>query len=335
MSFHFVIVQGFIAVIFFVTCMSVLFHCTTRLGYEDSLSSSVKYRNRYLDTNKFNYTGECGDVLNFSSSNERDFVIGSHDMFEKCFKPQTWEVLKMARRSMPKARIVTILYNFVPHNCPIDIRNFEFYNIEYVNATKKDTENAVAMRYISYNKYISKHIEIMDRVVLVDLMDVLFFTDFFKTFGVDNIGWMKECLSFKNESVCYGPSSFPPHGDWIEKFFTKGIRKQFEDNKWPALNGGFGYGGALKMKRMMDLYVQHMDLQHMEWGYDQALLNVLYYNGTFKELGLETVGCQQKLCYQGKFDYKVKNRVIYFANTKCSPIAAHKLRVKALGWKVG
>ncbi|ELP84030.1 hypothetical protein EIN_347170 [Entamoeba invadens IP1] len=293
-----------------------------------------KFNNSFIDVSKFNYNGDCGKVFSHPPNSEKDYVIGSFDFRNKCVSRTMWDSLNLARSSMPNAHIVLLLFSLPNPKCTDDLPRLAKLNIEIQKVAKPPRENAVIARYNCYYNFIEANYNKISRIIFIDPKDVAFFNDFFATFSEDDIGWLVECFGFKIPEQCYGPFSYRSHAEWLRSYFSKEVRDDFVKRKLPSLNGGFGYGGVEKMRKVLQIYTSKMDKTNKHWGYDQALLNVLYYNGSFDEVGMKSITCEQKLCYIGRYTMAVKDKVIYYNNTQCSPVAMHKFDVKSTQWRL-
>ncbi|ELP89090.1 hypothetical protein EIN_448510 [Entamoeba invadens IP1] len=293
-----------------------------------------RFKNSFIDVSKFNFSGECADVFSHPPNSDRDYIVGSYDFRSSCVPSMMWDSLTLARYSMRNAHIVLLLFSFPPQKCKHDLTRLAKLNIELQKVEKSSEEDAVIARYTYYDKFIDENYKNISRIVFIDPRDVAFFNDFFATFSENDIGWLIECFGPKAPEDCFGPYSFKLHAEWLEQFYSKEVEDDFVRRKLPAVNGGFGYGGVEKMKKVLQIYHENADKTIKLWGYDQALLNVLYYNGSFDEVGMKGVICEQKLCYIGRNSMEVKDKVIYYNNTQCSPVAMHKFNVKSTQWKL-
>ncbi|ELP83915.1 hypothetical protein EIN_311760 [Entamoeba invadens IP1] len=331
--FHFIeflVVSLFSTMFFFL--VSSPYYTTLRYTYNDLVNGTHKtqYRNKHIDVNTFNYSGVCGKVFTSPPNGPDDYIISSYDMMMQCVKKQMWETLSMARTAMPRAQMVLLLFHFPPIWCIGDMERFKQLNITTIKVQRRILEQSVAIRYVIFHKYITENVNKINRIILMDPRDVVFFEDFFRTFSTDDVGWLAECTGSINKNECYSPATYRPHAEWLNDYFSKEIRDDFVKRRLPSINGGFGYGGAHKIKQVLDIYIENMNPKYMVWGYDQALLNVLYYHGKFNSTGLKLVKCEQKLCYIGRSSFKlIEKKVVYVDkdNLGCSPVASHKFEL--------
>ncbi|ELP84652.1 hypothetical protein EIN_173170 [Entamoeba invadens IP1] len=292
-----------------------------------------KFSNTRYDVNNFNYTGDCGKVFRYLSNNNRDVILGSLEYKTLCQGRVFWTAIKMARQAVPKARFVILIQKGYPSYCEGDMNIMRELGVELVFFDKKFQGDMSSLRFFHYLDYLKQHINNIDRVVLMDVRDVFFFGDFFMTFSTNEMSFVRECRSDTDPSLCYGPATFSTHGVWLEKFFGGEVRKQFEEQKLPAVNGGFMFGGVEKVIQMLEIFESFVDKRKMKWGYDQALFNVLYYNGTFNSIGAEASDCTQRFCYLGD-SFRTVQKTILMGKSDCSPVATHKLRLNDIGWEM-
>ncbi|ELP91184.1 hypothetical protein EIN_150510 [Entamoeba invadens IP1] len=244
------------------------------------------FSNEYIDTSRFNYTDICGDIFKYNANSEKDYLIGSYEFYDKCCSPQFLESLEMARVAMPNCHIVIIFFSELPKRCKNDYRKLISLKIEFVKVTKKETDYAVIARFISYLDFVSTNYNKIDRIFLMDIRIVLFYSDFFQTFSNDEISWLSECYGTKIPEQCFGPSNFPDHAKWLSNF----ISKENSFIKWWVCF----WWGSKNEKKTLEIINAHIDKSKMKWGYDQALINWLFYNGKFKEVDMKSVLCEQR-----------------------------------------
>ncbi|ELP89836.1 hypothetical protein EIN_198950 [Entamoeba invadens IP1] len=292
------------------------------------------YKNNYIDVFKFNYSGVCGDVFKYGPNTKRDLVIGSYDFKNKCIRESVFQALEMTRIAMPDCRIVFLLFSLIPSTCVGKFKRLSDLQVETYKVTRHLFQDAVVFRFIAFRNYITKHINEIDRVVIIDFRDVLFFADFFRTFGANEVNWLLECYGTNDPNDCFGPANFPEHARWIRRYISSSIADDFVQRNISSLNGGFAFGGVENIKEVLNILCDNMDWEKMMWEYDQALLNVLYYTGKFENVGLQAVACQQRVCYIGINGFRVENKVIYWNNTLCSTVATHKFTTNSTHWRV-
>ncbi|ELP88536.1 hypothetical protein EIN_353160 [Entamoeba invadens IP1] len=312
---------------------------STPYWYEDVLAykSNAKFQNNFVDFSRLNYSGECGEVFKYRPNNDRDYIIGSYDFNNEvpCIPKQMWDTLIMARTSMPHSHFVFIIYNFPKLNCH-DLERLKKLHIEVVHAFHNQTEDASCTRFYDIENYINSNYNKIDRLVLVDITDTLFYGDFFATFNDEEIAFLSECFGTQITENCWGPYLKSDHYHQLFKYFGKQIANDISRTGFIEINAGFVFGGIEKIKRFVEVYNTYLDRKKMQWGYDQSLLNVLMYNGTFSNIGTKTISCEQRLCYIGREAFTLENKTIYFNGTRCSPVASYKFTAKnTVEWVVG
>jgi len=60
-----------------------------------------------------------------------------------------------------------------------------------------------------------------------------------------------------------------------------------------------------------------------DYGYEQMLINVLYYTGQFNEINLKFDLCTQRSCFTPILIFDKDNKSLYYKNG-CSPVVIHK-----------
>ena len=61
-----------------------------------------------------------------------------------------------------------------------------------------------------------------------------------------------------------------------------------------------------------------------QWGYDQTLLNWLFYNDYFKSVDITLQKCTQRMCFGPWLDVDLKMKTFELQDIHCSPIVIHK-----------
>ncbi|EKE40216.1 hypothetical protein ENUP19_0102G0029 [Entamoeba nuttalli] len=292
------------------------------------------WKDNVIDVATFNYEGKCKNFFQFKPNNKRDLLVYSFGFFTKgiYMKQRTaaLKTLSITRQAIPHAKIVALL--LWPSPTPLLYDDMKKYNVEVVDMSDIPFGHFVVTRYIAFTRYIKRHQSDYDRVIFSDTRDVVIFNDIFATFGVNDLIWTTECPFATNSTsnelsldFCCSPANNHNHFQWLESFFGDEITRNSVINKQISLNGGFGMGGMKKMIIAMNSFVKRMRwFPSFFFGYDQALMNVLYYS---KEFGVEMKleGCTQRSCFYGKHLLKLKNKSVIYSDTGCSPIVVHKL----------
>ncbi|KAL7716624.1 Uncharacterized protein QTN25_005919 [Entamoeba marina] len=282
---------------------------------------TAQKRLQHIDLPHFVYDGVCSSLFTHNKSSSRDLIMFSHSHGDS-WDQQKYEIeqtLTLLRTTLPTVTVVIITINELPTEFREMMNKF---NVTIISAPIEYNEwNCVNARIPLSYMYLSEHPKDYDRVIWSDLRDVYYFSDIFRTFGKDDLYWLTECTGIE----CYTFYNRYPHFSWTLQFFGKLNLKQYIESDAIGINGGLGMGGYHKMLKVLEIWNDNFDFSYKNsWGYDQTLLNKLYYDGLFDSVGLSLEKCTQRMCFKPSqlFINFVDDIAVY--QYGCSPIVLHK-----------
>ena len=114
---------------------------------------------------------------------------------------------------------------------------------------------------------------------------------------------------------------------WFNESFgiNKTIVNLFKKINPKVINAGVIMGDAKEYLHFLDIFVKNLDYtKAYKFGYDQMLINVLFYTGVFNKIDIKFDSCTQRSCFNSKLKLNKKILKFYFKNG-CSPVLIHKL----------
>ena len=245
------------------------------------------------------------------------------------------------RKSLPSVSMVVLSIGEVP----IDfIQLCKTFNITIVS--ENDLENNFEMKKLKENlsqkridysqwnavnaripmslSYLKQHQKDYDRVAWSDLRDIYILNDIFSTVGTNDLYWMTECSS---NSFClkHTLTGIKRHFTWMMRFFGWNEAMKLTKIESTTLNGGFGIGGITKMIELLTIWNSHFNVKYRNnWGYDQTLLNWLYYNGYFESIGMTLEKCTQRMCFGAFLSIDKLSKSFTLEDIDCAPVLIHK-----------
>jgi hypothetical protein len=74
----------------------------------------------------------------------------------------------------------------------------------------------------------------------------------------------------------------------------------------------------------LDIFKKNLNhIKTLDYGYDQNLINVLFYTGKFDSINIKFDLCTQRSCFMPNLTFNREDNLIYF-KTGCSPVLIHK-----------
>ena len=279
---------------------------------------------------KLNFRGKCGEIFKYPPNNENDIVIFAYQNIE-INKYQNIlkiipKIIDSFKNSIPNAKLLC----FVPKNSS----NSEVVKIlRYLNVSVKIFEgfediNIVNSRFFIIKDYLTKKKNKYKRVFLSDLNDVFLFKDIFATFNETQLIINKECSYYNKEKNCVKIFEYDLVKEWFFNFFGENseITKKFIKLNPINLNAGIILGGTEKVINLLEILTNNFEKEKLKYfGYDQTILNKLYYNNELNSLNLTIEGCTQRICFRPKnLRFNKETTKIYFLRDHCTPIIIHK-----------
>ena len=293
-----------------------------------------------LDTTKFNYNGECREPFKYKRNNKRDLVFHSYHFKDE----ESWNQLKQRfidafeinKSGIPNARKIFMTYGDWANDEFKEVVKDAGYEIIKSDIPLKKGEflNVAVYRFFDFEKYLLKHKDEFDRVVISDVMDVYWFADGFQTIGDDELIVIPECDDFDkdNNKWCrvIGDSLSGYNGYWVKDCFGDDVLNQLEKDKAIVINSGFVAGSTEKVLKFLRIFNQFM-MKKIEklntWGFDQSAMTVAHHFGLFNELNITLEKNTRRMGndMRGRYKYDKDEKVLYMLSKKCSPIIRHKI----------
>lgn len=234
-----------------------------------------------------------------------------------------YNIIDSIKKNIPNAKIIC----FIPENSKISfiIQILKKNDVLIIKEKEFLKMHLVSSRFLYEYKYLKKNINNFDRVIHADLTDIFFFSDIFKTLKPNELVINKEC----GENSIYGKKgnfilNHPNDIKWFNRSFgeNKTIVHIFKKINPIVINAGLIMGDSKEYLKFLDIIKKNFNYQKaLDYGYDQMLINVLYYTGKFKKINIKFDLCTQRSCFTPKLIWK--NKQLYFKNG-CSPALIHK-----------
>ena len=305
-------------------------------NYDDAILPPENTTGSYPKFSDFqlNYENKCGEVFKYKKNNERDIVFfgykfrGSYR--EKDLLSTIYSSLDSFKHSIPNAKIIC----FIPKNQIYRkiVKILKEFNITIIPFEGYYGIHIVTSRFFLIQKYLNENKDKYDRILLSDLGDVYVLNDIFSTFSEDELFLNKECFYYltKNEtSDCIHMVSFNTTRKWLNKFFDGEIHKNLTERNPVNLNAGIIMGGTEKILKFLNIFLANLENINKRYlrkfGYDQTILNYLYYYNYFDSIPLKLETCSQRTCFRARsLRYNKNTTKIIFEEDKCSPVLFHK-----------
>lgn len=282
-----------------------------------------------LNEIKLNYSGKCGHIFKYGENNKRDLVMFSYKPRNSIYylkrSLMIYIVIDSIKRNIPNAKIIC----FIPRNSKNDfvIKILKKNNVLIIKEKDLINLQLVSSRFLYEYKYLKKNINCFDRVIHSDLTDIFFFSDIFKTLNLNELIMNKEC---GKESAFGDKGNFIlGHKNdikWFNRSFgdNKNIVKLFKKINPMVINAGLIMGDSKEYLKFLDIMIKNFNYtKALDYGYDQMLINVLYYTGKFKKVNIKFDSCTQRSCFVPNLKFNRTTRKLYFKNG-CSPALIHK-----------
>ncbi|EAL49964.2 hypothetical protein CL6EHI_012440 [Entamoeba histolytica] len=288
------------------------------------------YKDEIFDLSHFNYDGECGKLFKYKPNNQRDLLI--YGVYfsdkQKWFKQKhtTMKALSLNQHGIPNAKKVLMLGGEVPEVNFTSLMKSK--GVDVIPVKVDSLYNGAVLRYFVIQKYLEENKEKYDRVFVADLRDVFFFEDGFSTFSDKQLYLSNECSRTNKGDIKCASLALKITKIWMQKSINKEVAELYAANKTKIINSGTIFGGTEHVLRLLQIFTSHFNYQRVNiWGYDQSLLNYLYYSGQFNSLNITVANCDQMFCFDMRNGcyYNKKEKSLIMRGSNCSPIIRHKI----------
>ncbi|KAL7721423.1 Uncharacterized protein QTN25_001839 [Entamoeba marina] len=266
-----------------------------------------------------NYHGKCSNVFKYPPNTNRDLIVFGYSKSQKQkaslsdymygFKM----VVENIRKNAPNAKILMMVFGDIPE---LGIQQI-FYETE-------SGLEAANLRFVEIYKYLKTHETEFDRVISADFRDVFMYNDFFRTFSDNELIMSIECTS---RCICVGQRSYLK--DWLIKTTNETMANKFIEMNVPNINSGVIAGGIKHVMEFFKVWIENSEQSKLNvWGYEQSLINVLYYTGKMDHIPIVLETCTQRLCFLPGTTSNILNMapdqksITY--DDGCSPVITHK-----------
>lgn len=291
-------------------------------------SSILKYPK--LNDIKLNYYDKCGEFFKFKPNNKRDLVMFAYNSINyKYYSERSlliYNIIDSIKKNIPNVKIVC----FVQNNSNIDliIQLLRKHNVLIIKRKKFLNIELVSSRFLYEYEFLKKNINSYDRIIHADLTDIVFLSDIFRTIKSDELIMNKECginsYLGKNGTLILNDTS---NREWLITSFgnNKTLLNILKQINPVVINAGLIMGDSKEYLKFLTIMIKNFNyIKASNYGYDQILLNVLYYTGELNKINIKLDLCTQRSCLLPKLIFNTKNKELYYNTTGCSPILIHK-----------
>jgi len=313
-------------------CFYLIFFCLTKKEY---LSIFLLKVNIYhfkksifiypkLDKIKLNYTSKCGELFKYKKNNKRDLVMFAYNSSKIEFNSERslfiYSVLDSIKKNIPNAKIIC----FVPNNTKTSlvIQALQNNNVSIIKEMDFLNVSLVSSRFLYEYKYLKEYINFFDRIIHADLTDIFFFSDVFETLKPNELIINKE----GGNNSLFGDKGNFLLNYWFNKTFgyNKTLLSFLERINPLMINAGLIMGDSKEYLKFLDIFIKNLDhSKTLDYGYDQNLINVLFYTGKFDSINIKFDLCTQRSCFMPNLTFNREDNTLYF-KTGCSPVLIHK-----------
>ncbi|KAL7711919.1 Uncharacterized protein QTN25_010420 [Entamoeba marina] len=281
-----------------------------------------------IDNITLNYYGKCSDVFKYPPNTNRDLIVFGYGQTKVNYKHLPRFIV--SKKNAPNAKILMMVFGDVPSIVHSTFDKLNIQQIVYSSSNGWDASNA---RFVETYKYLKRHEGEFDRVVSSDFRDVYWLNDFFRTFNSNEVTIMTECFDYKKgiNSGCYtvGYKSFLR--EWVYHAATdRKIADEIIKMKVPNINAGVIAGGIKVMLEFFKVWVDNLEQSKLNsWGYEQSLINILYYTGKMDHIPIVREQCSQRMCFapgshNDNLNMAPDQKTITYSVDGCSPVLMHK-----------
>lgn len=282
-----------------------------------------------LNKIKLNYSSKCGEIFKYKKNNKRDLVMFAYNSSKNDFNSERslliYNVLDSIKKNIPDAKIIC----FVPNNSKINIviEVLQKNNVSIIKERDFQNMSLVSSRFLYEFKYLKKYINYFDRVIHADLTDIFFLSDVFKTLKPNELIINKECGNnsiFGDKGNCLFNHSI--NIKWLNRSFgyNETLVNFLKRINPIVINAGLIMGDSKEYLKFLDIMKANLNYtKALYFGYDQILINVLYYTGKFNNINIKFDFCTQRSCFIPNLIFNKEDKKLYF-KTGCSPVLIHK-----------
>ena len=305
---------------------------TTNFKYirnDPRLISSRKTYSDYPGYNNLilNYNGKCGKVFKYAPNSNRDIIIFSYKYLslkkEIMMLNLIPKVIDSFKNGIPNARLLC----FIPKNNKYTLISLllSYLKLEIIYFDDYLDYSIVLSRFLIIKDYLKKNKNNLDRIILSDLNDVFIFDDIFKTISKDELTIFNNCLDYDTNEFCLKFGGEINNYKWLLNAYGKETTDYFLKKNYTDICAGVIFGGIEKMIQFLEEFTEKFDLSKKDlWGYDETLLNKMFYFNEFK-VKINIEGCSQRNCMDS-IDLLSNSRanILVYEKDGCSPIMGHK-----------
>ncbi|EDR24117.1 hypothetical protein EDI_199070 [Entamoeba dispar SAW760] len=322
-----------ILVVLIVTCMvDNKSSATIQLNTNPIIKPRIKskYEDKLFNLYNFNYSGECAVPFKYKPNNKRDLLIyGVYFSDKRKWNKQqqtTLQTLSLNQNGIPNATKILLLCGEPPEPNFSSLMNSK--GVEVIPVKVDSLYNGAVLRYVIIQKYLEENKEKYDRVFIADLRDVVFFEDGFATFSDKQLYLSKECSRNDTGNISCASLALNFPKKWMRESVSEEVAELYAANKTKIINSGTIFGGIEQVLHFLQIFTSQFNYQRVNiWGYDQSLLNYMYYSGQFNSLNITIATCDQMFCFDLRNGcyYNKKEKSLTVRGTNCSPIIRHKI----------
>lgn len=277
-----------------------------------------------LNKIKLNYSSKCGELFKYKKNNKRDLVMFAYNSSKIEFNSERslfiYNVLDSIKKNIPNAKIIC----FVPNNSKTSlvIQALQKNNISIIKEKDFLNMSLVSSRFLYEFKYLKQYIQYFDRVIHADLTDIFFFSDVFETLKPNELIINKE----GGNNSLFGEKGNFLLNYWFNKTFgyNKTLLNFLERINPIMINAGLIMGDSKEYLKFLDIFKKNLNhSKTLDYGYDQYLINVLFYTGKFDSINIKFDLCTQRSCFMPNLTFNREDKSLYF-KTGCSPVLIHK-----------
>ncbi|KAL7721422.1 Uncharacterized protein QTN25_001838 [Entamoeba marina] len=280
-----------------------------------------------------NYHGKCSDVFKYPPNTNRDLIVFGYSKSQKQevslldymygFKM----VVESIRKNAPNAKILMMVFGDISALASFTFKELGIQQIFYETESGLEAAN---LRFVEIYKYLKTHETEFDRVISADFRDVFMYNDFFRTFSDNELIMSIECFKYKKGiSDCLNVGHNPHLKDWLIKTTNETMANKFIEMNVPNINSGVIAGGIKHVMEFFKVWIDNSEQSKLNvWGYEQSLINVLYYTGKMDHIPIVLETCTQRLCFLPRDTSNILNMapdqksITY--DDGCSPVITHK-----------
>jgi hypothetical protein len=282
-----------------------------------------------LDKIKLNYSSKCSELFKYNKNNNRDLVMFAYNSSKIDVNSERslsiYNVLDSIKKNIPKAKIIC----FVPNNSKISlvIQALQKNNVSIIKERDFLNLSLVSSRFLYELRYLKKYINYYDRIIHADLTDIFFLSDIFETLKPNELIMNKESgnNSFFGEKgnflLNHSLNSF-----WFNRSFgyNETLFNFLKRIDPIIINAGLIMGDSKEYLKFLEIVKNNLNYSKAsDYGYDQMLINVLFYTGKFESINIKFDLCTQRSCFMPNLIFNKEDKKLSFEDG-CSPVVIHK-----------